>query len=60
MKIFSKFNIKYILLIAITLCVIIYIYLINESFVGTPPDQPATPCAPGFWCPTSSAGSKDN
>jgi hypothetical protein len=60
MGIIDKINKKYTLLIIIILCVIGYIYLINESFEGTPPAQVATPCAQGFWCPTSSSGSKDN
>lgn len=60
MGLFSKFNIKYILLIVITLCVILYIYLMNESFEGTPPKQVATPCAQGYWCPVSSSGSKEH
>ena len=74
MKVFSKINYKLILLLVITICIILYIYLINESFEGStldnksssdkrisgsPPDQPATPCPPGFWCPASSSGSKN-
>jgi hypothetical protein len=60
MGLFSKLNMKYILLIIITFCIIAYMYLINESFQGTPPPQIATPCAKGFWCPASAAGSKEH
>jgi len=60
MGLFSKVNSKFILLIAIIVSIMVYIYLMNESFDGTPPAQAATPCAPGYWCPASSSGSKDN
>jgi len=64
MGLLSKINPKFALLIAIAICSIVYICLLNESFegegsIGIPPGQPATPCAPGYWCPASSSGSKD-
>ena len=58
MRILGKINIKYILLALISTCLIIYIYLLNEPFDGTSPDQPAAACSPGYWCPASSSGSK--
>ena len=53
----GKINVKITLIITIAVCVIMYIYVTNEPFRGTPPEQGSTPCAPGYWCPVSSAGS---
>uniref|UniRef100_A0A6C0AMW6 Uncharacterized protein n=1 Tax=viral metagenome TaxID=1070528 RepID=A0A6C0AMW6_9ZZZZ len=37
-------------------------YLINESFEGTPPipEQAAANCSPGFWCPATSSSNKEH
>jgi hypothetical protein len=60
MRVFSNLTTKYILLGLIIISTIIFIYLIREPFDGTPPVQNATPCAPGYWCPATSSGSKEH
>jgi hypothetical protein len=60
MGLFSKMNPKFLLLIIITVCIIMYLCLINDTFQGSPPRQAATPCALGYWCPASSSGSKEH